>query len=351
LPDGGFDFRGRGDAGGLVDGGAADFNPIGLGGGGLAKDNIVQLHESYLIPFMRRDSIFYRLFRQSPRLLFDLLDTPPTDVANYRFESIGVKETRFEMDGVFLPPDTSPPGTIFFCEVQFQRDDELYERLFAELFLYLRQNRQRFRDWQAVTIYPSRRIEQTEIAPYQDLLEGRRVHRVYLNELGDVAQLPLGIALMVLTTIGEQQAPEAARLLLNRAQTEMSAPENRGIIEMITTIMVYKFTQLSRQEIEQMLGTTLQETQVYQEAKAEGRQEGEQIGEQRGIAVGEQRGAQREAVALCLRQLARRLRLDSLSDAFHTQVEQLSLPQLEALSEALLDFQTLADLETWLQNN
>jgi predicted transposase YdaD len=62
---------------------------------------------------------------------------------------------------------------------------------------------------------------------------------------------------MVLTTIGEQQAPEAARLLLNRAQTEMSAPENRGIIEMITTIMVYKFTHLSRQEIEQMLGTTL----------------------------------------------------------------------------------------------
>jgi predicted transposase YdaD len=152
---------------------------------------------------------------------------------------------------------------------------------------------------------------------------------------------------MVLTTIGEQQAPEAARLLLNRAQTEMSAPENRGIIEMITTIMVYKFTHLSRQEIEQMLGTTLQETQVYQEAKAEGRQEGEQIGEQRGREL----GRQTEAVALSLRQLSRRLRLDSLPDSCRTQVEQLSLSQLEALSEALLDFQSLADLEAWLRNN
>jgi hypothetical protein len=75
--------------------------------------------------------------------------------------------------------------------------------------------------------------------------------------------------------------------------------------------------------------------------------EWEQQTEQRG----EQRGAQREAVALNLRLLARRLRLDSLPDSRRVQVEQLSLPQLEALSEALLDFQTLADLETWLQSN
>jgi predicted transposase/invertase (TIGR01784 family) len=297
---------------------------------------------------MRRDSIFYRLFRQSPHFLFELLNTPPTDAASYRFESIGVKETRFEMDGVFLPPDTSPPGTVFFCEVQFQRDDQLYERLFAELFLYFRQNRGRFLDWQAVTIYPSRSIEQTEIAPYQDLLEGRRVHRVYLNELGDVAQLPLGIALMILTTVSEQQAPETARLLLNRAQTEMSAPENRGIIEMVMTIMVYQFTQLSRQEIEQMLGTTLQETQVYQEAKAEGRQEGEQIG----LALGEQRGREQgrreEAITLLLLQLTHKF--GTPPAATMNRVEQLSLEQLQTLSVAWLDFQSQADLDTWLQS-
>jgi hypothetical protein len=65
----------------------------------------------------------------------------------------------------------------------------------------------------------------------------------------------------------------------------------------------------------------------------------------------EQRGRREEAVALSLRQLARRLRLDSLPDAFRIQIEQLALSQLEALSEALLDFQTLADLEAWLHNN
>jgi hypothetical protein len=53
-----------------------------------------------------------------------------------------------------------------------------------------------------------------------------------------------------------------------------------------------------------------------------------------------------ESAALILRQLTRRL--GSLPDALRTQVEQLPLPQLEALAEALLDFQSLADLEAWL---
>ncbi|NJM56789.1 MAG: DUF2887 domain-containing protein, partial [Synechococcales cyanobacterium RU_4_20] len=52
---------------------------------------------------MRRDSIFYQLFQQYPALLFELLPQPPTNAANYVFDSVAVKEPRFEIDGVFLP--------------------------------------------------------------------------------------------------------------------------------------------------------------------------------------------------------------------------------------------------------
>ncbi len=45
------------------------------------------------------------------------------------------------------------------------------------------------------------------------------------------------------------------------------------IIDIITTIAVYKFSSLSREEVEAMLGLSLEETRVYQEAKAEGREE------------------------------------------------------------------------------
>ena len=47
------------------------------------------------------------------------------------------------------------------------------------------------------------------------------------------------------------------------------------ILPDITTIAVYKFSTLSREEVEAMLGLTLEQTKVYQEAKAEGREERE----------------------------------------------------------------------------
>jgi predicted transposase YdaD len=67
---------------------------------------------------MRRDSIFYALFQRSPSLLFELLENSPNSATQYRFESVAVKEPKFEIDGVFLPPESQPPGTIFFAEVR-----------------------------------------------------------------------------------------------------------------------------------------------------------------------------------------------------------------------------------------
>ncbi len=62
--------------------------------------------------------------------------------------------------------------------------------------------------------------------------------------------------------------------MISRTEQEVANTLARNeIIEMITTIAVYKFRALSREEVETMLGITLQETRVYQEAKAEGREE------------------------------------------------------------------------------
>jgi predicted transposase/invertase (TIGR01784 family) len=281
---------------------------------------------------MRRDSIFYKLFGQAPTLLFDLLATTPANAANYRFDSVAVKEPKFEIDGVFLPPESEEPGIVYFCEVQFQKDEQLYERLFGESFLYFYRNRNRYSDWQAVVIYPSRSAEQSDVYPYRALLNSNQVHRVCLDELGDIRALPLGIALMVLTTVGETQAPAEARYLLSRVQQEVPPAAGRDIIDLLATILSYKFTSLSRAEVESMLGITLQETRFYQEAKAEGRQEGRQA----------------EACALIVRLLTRRLRQE-ISEEMRSRLANLPLLVLEDLSEALLDFATMPDLEAWLE--
>ncbi|MFN9173685.1 MAG: DUF4351 domain-containing protein [Synechocystis sp.] len=80
--------------------------------------------------------------------------------------------------------------------------------------------------------------------------------------------------------------------------------------------------------------TDITQSRFYQEIKQEGRQEGLQQGLQRGEAN------------LVLRQLKQRL--GELSVAQVERVKGLSVPQLEALGEALLDFTAIADLESYL---
>ncbi|MBD2627348.1 Rpn family recombination-promoting nuclease/putative transposase [Trichormus variabilis] len=286
---------------------------------------------------MRRDSIFYYLFQKYPTLLFELLKNAPANAANYRFDSVAVKEPKFEIDGVFLPPETELPGVVYFCEVQFQKDEKLYERLFGELFLYFYRNRERFQDWQAVVIYPTRSMEQGEIHPYRSVLSSEQVHRVYLDELGEIEQLPLDVALLVLTTLKEDKAPAAARYLVNRCQQELQeAADSRAIMEIITTIMSYRFTRLSRVEIEAMLGISFEQTRLYQELREEATE------------IGKQQGKQEGEVNLILRLLSKKF--GEVPNQLKTHIEKLSLEQLEDLTEVLLDFSNLDDLVVWLQN-
>jgi predicted transposase/invertase (TIGR01784 family) len=275
---------------------------------------------------MRRDTIFYKLFQQSPSLLFELLTNPPKNASAYRFDSVAVKEPKFEIDGVFLPPAEASAGVVYFCEVQFYKDEQLYERLFAESSLYFYRNRARFSDWQAVIIYPSRSFEQSDIHPHRTFLNGNQVHRVYLNELGNIRELPLWVALMVLTTVEEDKAPEEARYLLQRNQQETTQQSSQTIIELITTIIAYKFQKLNKREVEQMLGITFEQTRFYQDI------------EQTGLEKGERR--------LILRLLTRRV--GELSLKVREQIETLSLEQLENLGDALLNFSSMNDLHAWL---
>jgi Domain of unknown function (DUF4351) len=57
-------------------------------------------------------------------------------------------------------------------------------------------------------------------------------------------------------------------------------------------------------------------------------------------------GALKEAQSLVLRQLT--LRIGDMAPELRSQVQALSLPQFEALREALLDFSKPEDLVNWL---
>jgi predicted transposase YdaD len=128
---------------------------------------------------------------------------------------------------------------------------------------------------------------------------------------------------MVLTILEDETAMQAARQLVDRAKTE---PEHRAIMDMISSILIYKFTNLSRDEVAAMLASNIQESRAYWEIKTEGKQE------------------------TVLRQLGRKFQLE-LPKELVQRVLVLPIEQLDYLAEALLDFESMADLVNWLDTH
>ncbi len=132
---------------------------------------------------MKTDEIFYRLFSDCPEAFFELIGESVPDAGGYEFTSEEVKEISFRLDGIFQPPVGETDNPFWVVEVQFQKKEDLYSRLFTELFIYLRR-RQPERDWRAVVIFPTRSVEPSgESQWYREFFESGRVLRIYLDEL------------------------------------------------------------------------------------------------------------------------------------------------------------------------
>jgi predicted transposase YdaD len=113
-------------------------------------------------------------------------------------------------------------------------------------------------------------LEPINTTIHRSLLNGPQVQRFYLDEMGNPSQQPIGISLMQLTIASESQMADQARQLMERvAQEDTGLLAKEEIIEVITTIAVYKFTSLSREEVEAMLGIKLEESRIYQDLKEE----------------------------------------------------------------------------------
>jgi len=272
---------------------------------------------------MRTDTIFYQLFLTFNSLLFELLGKPVDDAAYYQFISAEIKEKAFRFDGIFMPDREDKP--IYFVEVQFQNKPDFYWELIAEISLYLNQYKP-VQDWKAVALFAQRRFDVTSLTLYQqELINSGRILPIYLDEMRSGS---IGVGLIQLILAQDVQAPVLVQQLLQRAKTEIADPlVTRDIIDLLETVLVSKFAQLSREEIQAMfLLSDIKQTRVYQEAKQEGRQEGE--------------------IRLLIRQLSRRF--GKISDRRIQIINSLTLEQLDDLGEALLDFGELADLDNWL---
>ena len=201
---------------------------------------------------MKTDSIFYRIFQTDPGILFELLGQSPDLAQGHEFCSVEIKQLAFRIDGVLLPTPDASDQTVWFIEVQFQKVQHFYHRFFAEINLFLAQY-PNTEDWQAVVLFPKRQVEPEQRHLHRAQLNSDQVHRVYLNELE--ASEGLGIGLIQLILAKPEQAINQAQVLLSEARSQdQTNPKITDIIKLIETIMIYKFPQLSREEIERMFG-------------------------------------------------------------------------------------------------
>ena len=231
---------------------------------------------------MKTDTLVYQILKFYERAFFELIgqaNEATQSPSAYKFSSLELKQQGFRLDGLFVPVVENPALPIYFVEAQFYKEETFYSRMFASIHLYFYQYSPVNEDWYAIVIYDRRSNEVPAPQLYRELME-HRVQRFYLNEIGEAAEQSLGVGIMQLIVLSKKNTGETARQLIAKAKQELpDASLQRKVIELIETIVVYKFPNSSREEIEAMLALSeLKKTRVYQEAKEEGRQEGRQEG-------------------------------------------------------------------------
>jgi len=287
---------------------------------------------------MKTDKLFYRIFLNQPGLLAELLPGIPPD-CQFDYSAPVIKEQEFRHDGILTPLGKDPNLPLVFLEAQMQPDTDFYGRYFAETYLYLKQYKI-IRPWRGLLILKSRGHDLGSEIPYQFQLDNQ-VQRLYLQDLLHQNRLSPNLALLQLIILPKTKTIQAAQNLLESSKGQ---PEFRQKLDLVEAILVNKFPNLSLEEILKMLNlktADITQTRFYQDVFQLGIQEGRQEGRQEGKQEGE--------ANLIIRLLNRRLGVVTPNQ--ENQIRSLSLPGLEALGEALLDFTNPTDIDTWLNTH
>ncbi|AFY54801.1 hypothetical protein Riv7116_2283 [Rivularia sp. PCC 7116] len=223
---------------------------------------------------MKTDTIFYTLLQNLPSVLFEILQQSPTQALHYEFSSVEIKELARRIDGLFIPKPEYPQDPIYFVEVQYQRDDDLYWRLITEAFVYLNQYKPD-KNWKAVVLWSKRSLDPGIPIAYQTSLSDGQIQVIYLDELTDTSS-SIGLGIIGLVVAPEEEAVEVARNLIEKVQ-QVDVSNRRQLLELVERMLIYKFSNQTRQELAAMFGLTeWRKTRFYQEVREEVEQEVEQ---------------------------------------------------------------------------
>ena len=237
----------------------------------------------------------------------------------------------------------SPEFPVVLLEVQMHPDSGFHGRLSAQSLRFV-QRHPKVEHLEVVVITPHHRLRLGPSNPprlLQAVLE--EVHWISLEALSKQPDLDPLLNLLTLPVRPESELAASSQQIL------ASRPD---LDTVVLPMLAQRFPYFSAEQIMVIAGIPLEEirhTRAVQDWLAEGRQEGEAKGRQEGLQEGLQEGKAQEAAKVTLRLLNRRC--GPLNEASTAQIQALPVEQLEALADALLDFQGPADLSAWLAAN
>lgn len=169
-----------------------------------------------------------------------------------------------------------PNEPIYFIEAQSYKDDNFYNQVVAKVVLYLTQYQPPNEEWYAVVIYDKKSNEGNFPGYLNFFIPQLRCF--YLDELAKTPNqsLAVGVMRLIVEKKSQEKTGELARQLMSQAQQELTdAILEEKVLEFIQTVVIDKFVNLSREELEVMLDLdSLKNSRVYQEGKQEGFEEG-----------------------------------------------------------------------------
>ena len=217
---------------------------------------------------------FLSIIPRFPWIFFQLIERESTNPDAYEFIAPEIKQRSFRLDGLFTTTEEYSDLPLFFVEVQFYQETNFYDRLFPSIFLYFSQYKPVNSNWYAIVIFDKESNDVAIPSRYREIAE-TRLQRIYLDRVSGAEQSNLGVGILKLVVEPKNNAGELARNLITRTEQEvLNTQTQKQLQELIETIIIYKFPNLSYEEIETMLNLQeIKQTRVYQDAKSEGKLE------------------------------------------------------------------------------
>jgi len=287
------------------------------------------------------DKLFFWLFQERSDRLLPLVSSLLDDMEGYSFTAPVIKERELRPDGLFLPPvEQLQEKPAVIMEAQMASNLEFYLRLYngsSLLLMHQFRQGQPVRYWRVLVFCPSKDLNFGDPVPVAEFLRERVIWIELAPERMPPSAPPLQKALGLLL-LPEEQLPASAAAIRQQASATPLASE---LDDVIAAILLSRFNGRSITDICAMGGITLDDftnSVAYKEIFGRGLEEGQQ--------QGRQEGRQAEAAAMTQRLLQRRF--GSLAPDQQVRIQGLPLAELEALADALLDFEGPADLTAWL---